>query len=152
MSKPASQIAAAQAVAPATLASVRNLSVHFRSKAGRVHAVDGVDFDVMDGETLGIVGETGCGKSVTGRAFLRLLPVPPGILAGGSVIFRPQTTCTTCAGKAATPAAAPDGGPRPARPAGGRAARPATGPGPKASICSKSRTSRCVPSAATGSR
>lgn len=89
----------AQTVAPATIASVRGLKVHFRSKAGRVHAVDGVDFDVRDGETLGLVGETGCGKSVTGRAFLRLLPVPPGILAGGSVMFRPQTSCAGCGGE-----------------------------------------------------
>ena len=55
-------------VTPATqsvIASVRDLRVHFRSKAGTVHAVDGVNFDIRDGETLGLVGETGCGKSVT---------------------------------------------------------------------------------------
>ena len=78
----------AQANAP--VAEVRDLKVYFNAKQGIVHAVDGVSFEIRDGETLGLVGETGCGKSVTGRAFLRLLPVPPGILAGGSVTFRSE--------------------------------------------------------------
>jgi oligopeptide/dipeptide ABC transporter ATP-binding protein len=80
------------------LASVRDLRVHFRSKAGIVHAVDGVSFDIEDGETLGLVGETGCGKSVTARSFLRLVPMPPGIAAGGSILFRPHHTCPHCDG------------------------------------------------------
>lgn len=88
---------AAVAVAP-LVASVRDLRVHFRSKAGTVHAVDGVDFDVRDGETLGLVGETGCGKSVTARSFLRLVPMPPGIPVSGSILFRPRQTCVSCAG------------------------------------------------------
>ncbi|MDH5505419.1 MAG: ATP-binding cassette domain-containing protein, partial [Acidimicrobiia bacterium] len=67
------------------VASVRDLRVHFKSKGGIVHAVDGVDFDVRDGETLGLVGETGCGKSVTARSFLRLVPMPPGIPVSGSI-------------------------------------------------------------------
>ena len=59
--------------APPIIASVTDLKVHFRSKRGVVHAVDGVSFDIRDGETLGLVGETGCGKSVTARSFLRLV-------------------------------------------------------------------------------
>jgi oligopeptide/dipeptide ABC transporter ATP-binding protein len=52
-----------------------------------IHAVDGVSFDIRDGETLGLVGETGCGKSVTARSFIRLVQTPPGIYAGGQVRF-----------------------------------------------------------------
>jgi len=71
----------------ALVASVQDLKVHFETKAGRVHAVDGVSFDIVDGEILGLVGETGCGKSVTARSFLRLIPTPPGIYAGGRIQF-----------------------------------------------------------------
>jgi oligopeptide/dipeptide ABC transporter ATP-binding protein len=67
------------------VASVRDLRVYFESKAGVVHAVDGVSFEIRDGETLGLVGETGCGKSVTARSFIRLVPSPPGIYAGGEI-------------------------------------------------------------------
>ncbi len=84
--------------APAVVASVIDLKVYFRSKQGVVHAVDGVTFDVRDGETLGLVGETGCGKSVTARSFLRLVPMPPGIAAGGSIMFRPRSVCHNCEG------------------------------------------------------
>jgi oligopeptide/dipeptide ABC transporter ATP-binding protein len=69
------------------LASVQDLRIHFRTKAGVVHAVDGVSFDILDGEALGLVGETGCGKTVTARSFLRLVPMPPGVHAGGRVLF-----------------------------------------------------------------
>jgi oligopeptide/dipeptide ABC transporter ATP-binding protein len=69
------------------VASVRDLRVHFESKAGVVHAVDGISFEIHDGETLGLVGETGCGKSVTARSFIRLVPSPPGIYAGGQIDF-----------------------------------------------------------------
>jgi len=69
------------------LASVQDLRIHFRTKAGLVHAVDGVSFDILDGEALGLVGETGCGKTVTARSFLRLVPMPPGVHAGGRVLF-----------------------------------------------------------------
>jgi oligopeptide/dipeptide ABC transporter ATP-binding protein len=75
---------------PATeplVASVRDLRVYFQAKAGVVHAVDGVSFDIRDGETLGLVGETGCGKSVTARSFIRLVQSPPGIYAGGQIDF-----------------------------------------------------------------
>jgi oligopeptide/dipeptide ABC transporter ATP-binding protein len=92
-SEPAGYTDAAGAVA-----SVVGLKIHFDSKAGRVHAVDGVDIDIRDGETLGLVGETGCGKSVTARSFLRLVPMPPGVHAGGAVFFRPHQPCHHCSG------------------------------------------------------
>jgi len=80
------------------LASVEDLRIHFRTKAGMVHAVDGVSFDILDGEALGLVGETGCGKTVTARSFLRLVPMPPGVHAGGRVVFRPRSPCPVCGG------------------------------------------------------
>ncbi|MGI9608593.1 MAG: ABC transporter ATP-binding protein [Acidimicrobiales bacterium] len=76
---------------PSAIVSVRDLRVHFRSKAGVVHAVDGVDFDIADGETLGLVGETGCGKSVTARSFLQLVPSPPALPTQGSILFRERS-------------------------------------------------------------
>jgi oligopeptide/dipeptide ABC transporter ATP-binding protein len=69
------------------VASVQDLSVHFKTKAGSVHAVDGISFDIGHGETLGLVGETGCGKSVTARSFIRLVASPPGVYAGGRIDF-----------------------------------------------------------------
>ena len=82
------------------LLSLRGLRVQFRSKRGLVHAVDGISLDIRDGETVGLVGETGSGKSVTGRALLRLVPEPPGIYAGGQALFRPKRPCTACSGGA----------------------------------------------------
>jgi oligopeptide/dipeptide ABC transporter ATP-binding protein len=71
----------------ALVASVQDLSIHFKTKAGLLYAVDGVSFDIRDGETLGLVGETGCGKSVTARSFMRLVASPPGVYAGGKIDF-----------------------------------------------------------------
>lgn len=87
------------APAASVIASVRDLRVHFRTKAGIVHAVDGVNFDIRNGETLGLVGETGCGKSVTARSFLQLVPMPPGIPVSGSILFRPRNPCPDCLGE-----------------------------------------------------
>lgn len=69
------------------VASVEDLSIYFAGELGLLHAVDGVSFEIRDGETLGLVGETGCGKSVTARSFIRLVPSPPGIYAGGRIDF-----------------------------------------------------------------
>lgn len=71
----------------AKLLEVKNLQTYFDSDDGVVKAVDGVDFSVNSGETIGIVGESGCGKSVTAMSILRLIPTPPGRIAGGEVLF-----------------------------------------------------------------
>jgi peptide/nickel transport system ATP-binding protein len=64
------------------LLEVENLQTHFRTPDGVNRAVDGVSFQVEEGETLAIVGESGCGKSVTAMSILRLIPQPPGRIAG----------------------------------------------------------------------
>ena len=69
------------------LLEVRDLVVRFRTHDGTVHAVNGVSLDVEQGETLGLVGESGCGKSVTNLAVMRLLPRPAGRVEGGQVRF-----------------------------------------------------------------
>jgi len=63
------------------------LRTHFASERGEVHAVDGVDLSLERGRTLGIVGESGCGKSVTALSIMGLVPQPPGRIAGGEVLF-----------------------------------------------------------------
>jgi len=70
------------------LLSVRDLEVRFVTRRATVHAVNGVSFDLEPGETLGIVGESGCGKSVTSLAMLGILPKPAGRVTGGSVVFQ----------------------------------------------------------------
>jgi len=72
--------------APALL-EVRGLRTTFKSERGEVRAVDGVDFRLERGRTLGIVGESGCGKSVTALSIMGLVPQPPGRIAGGEVLF-----------------------------------------------------------------
>jgi len=69
------------------LLEVRNLKTHFRTDDGLVKAVDGVSFDLFEGETLGLVGESGCGKSVSALSILRLISDPPGKIVDGEVLF-----------------------------------------------------------------
>ena len=73
------------AEAQAPVLAVRDLVVEFRTETGSVRAVDGVSFDVLPEETLGLVGESGCGKTVTGLAILRLIPSPPGTIREGRI-------------------------------------------------------------------
>ena len=73
---------------PPALLRVRGLTTRFFSQDGVVHAVEDVSFAVRPGETLGIVGESGCGKSVTGLSIMRLVPDPPGRIVAGSIEFK----------------------------------------------------------------
>ncbi|MBT2644934.1 ABC transporter ATP-binding protein [Bacillus sp. ISL-41] len=67
---------------------VKDLHVSFKTYGGEVKAVRGVTFDLHKGETLAIVGESGCGKSVTSQSIMRLIPEPPGKFDGGSILFK----------------------------------------------------------------
>ena len=69
------------------LLNIEGLQTHFFTEAGTVRAVDGVSLMVRKGETLGIVGESGCGKSVTALSILRLIPNPPGKIVGGRILL-----------------------------------------------------------------
>ena len=70
------------------LLEVKGLKTHYFMHGYTVRAVDGVDFHVKEGETLGIVGESGCGKSQTSFSIMRLIPSPPGEIVAGEVIYR----------------------------------------------------------------
>jgi peptide/nickel transport system ATP-binding protein len=72
----------------APLLDIRGLKTHFATDAGMVHAVDGVDLAVARGETLGVVGESGCGKTVTALSVLKLIPMPPGRIVGGQILWQ----------------------------------------------------------------
>ena len=71
----------------ADLLEVKGLETQFRTREGTVHAVNGVSFSLKEGETLGVVGESGCGKSVSMMSMLRLIPNPPGKVVAGEAYF-----------------------------------------------------------------
>jgi len=70
--------------------SINDLRTYFHTQDGIAKAVDGVSYDVYPGETLGVVGESGCGKSVTAASILRLIPIPPGEIVSGKILFEGQ--------------------------------------------------------------
>jgi oligopeptide/dipeptide ABC transporter ATP-binding protein len=72
----------------AKLLDIRNLRTQFKTSAGVVKAVDGITYDVEEGETVAIVGESGCGKSVSAMSVLRLIPDPPGKIVEGTINFQ----------------------------------------------------------------
>jgi peptide/nickel transport system ATP-binding protein len=90
------------------LLSVRDLKTYFAQDEGTVKAVDGVSFDMMPGATLGIVGESGCGKSVTARSILGIVD-RPGRIMGGEIRFRRQATARTAEPAVDLAKLAPDG-------------------------------------------
>ncbi len=69
------------------LLSVNNLQVEFKTRHGIAQVLDGIEFSLAAGETLGIVGESGCGKSMTALSIMGLVPQPPGRIAGGSIVL-----------------------------------------------------------------
>jgi len=71
-----------------TLLEVNNLKTRFHTPEGTVYAVNGISFKLDEGETLAVVGESGCGKSVTVMSLLRLIPIPPGEISSGNALYR----------------------------------------------------------------
>jgi len=69
------------------LLEIRGLKTQFATDGGTIHAVDGVDLFVDRGETLGVVGESGCGKSVTAMSVMKLIASPPGRIAAGEILW-----------------------------------------------------------------
>src|SRR5689334_14957193 len=70
------------------LLEIRGLRTHFATDDGIVQAVDGVDLSIARGETLGVVGESGCGKTVTAMSVLKLIPMPPGKIVAGEILYQ----------------------------------------------------------------
>lgn len=77
------------------LLSIKNLSTHFYTELGLVKAVQDVSFDIPLGKTLAVVGESGCGKSVTALSVMRLIPWPPGKIVAGNITFDGESLLET---------------------------------------------------------
>ena len=86
---PTSNNVQSNATAKDAILSVRGLETHFFTDEGVVRAVDGVDFDLQPGSTMGIVGESGCGKSITAKSILQIVEAP-GRIINGEINFNPQ--------------------------------------------------------------
>ena len=78
----------------ADLLQVKDLETSFFTPEGQVRAIDGVSFEIGEGKTLGLVGESGCGKSVTSLSIMRLVPSPPGKIVGGEILYRGRDLLT----------------------------------------------------------
>ena len=76
-----------------TILQVKNLKTYFYTEEGTVPAVDGLDFTLDAGETLAIVGESGCGKSVTSLSILQLIKNPPGRIIDGEILYHGEDLC-----------------------------------------------------------
>ena len=76
------------------LLSIQDFSLDFDTFDGVYKAIDGININLKQGETLGIVGETGCGKSVTAKSLLRLLPSPPARVRSGKILFNGEDLLT----------------------------------------------------------
>ena len=70
------------------LIEIKNLKTYFYTEAGTAKAVNNISFDILKGEVLGIVGESGSGKSVTSLSINRLIPIPPGDIVDGEIIYK----------------------------------------------------------------
>jgi ABC-type dipeptide/oligopeptide/nickel transport system ATPase component len=75
-------------MAEAPLLAIDNLVTSFRTEGGRVRAVDGVSLEIPTGKTVGVVGESGCGKSVTALSVMRLIQDPPGKIEAGRILYK----------------------------------------------------------------
>lgn len=82
-----------------TILEVKDLKVSFRKKEGVTHAVNGVSYSLHSGETLGIVGESGCGKTVSSMSLLKLINMPPGCIDSGSAIYKGKTDLVSLSNK-----------------------------------------------------
>jgi peptide/nickel transport system ATP-binding protein len=81
-------------MADAPLLDIRNLRTYFSVRGRTAKAVDDVSLSILPGRTLGLVGESGCGKSVTAHSIMRLIPTPPGRIAGGEILFEGRDLVT----------------------------------------------------------
>ncbi len=81
-------------MAPAPLLEIKNLRTYFSVRGHTAKAVDDVSLSIEPGQTLGLVGESGCGKSVTAHSIMRLIPSPPGRIAGGEILFEGRDLVT----------------------------------------------------------
>ena len=71
-----------------TILEIKDLVIHYETDDGRVYALNGLELELREGETLGLVGETGAGKTTLARGVMGLVPDPPGRIKGGQILYR----------------------------------------------------------------